>query len=203
MKKNNDMAEDKRYTFKEEVPEEDLHSKLDVDDHIYVSKKKIYGLPVVEFLLVILFISLLFALIFGVVSLNSGGSTPDVSKYSLVVAHSNELYGGKIASFSEYNSLEEAYSYQFTVKNANDIDINYYVKLTNNDYDFENNDMTLIKYQLIKNEEVVMEGHLKNSKENDLYKQKISSNSSDKYILKLWSTTTNNLELDFKVTVEA
>ncbi len=203
MKKKNDVGQDKKYTFKEEVPEEALHSKIDVDDHIYVSKKKIYGAPVVGFLLVILFISLLFALIFGIVSLNSGNSTPNVTKYSLVVAHSNDLYGGKIASFSEYNSPEKAYLYQFTVKNSNNIDINYYIKLMNNKYDFENNDMTLIKYQLVKNDEVVIEGNLKNSKENDLFKQKISSNSSDKYVLKLWSTTTNKLELDFKVTVVA
>lgn len=200
MKKKNNITEDEKYTFKEEVPEEALHSKIDVDDRIFVSRRRIYGLPVVKFLLVLLFISLLFALIFGFVSLNSGGE-PNVTKYSLVVAHSNELYGGAIDSFSKYNNLDSAYSYQFTVKNSNDIDITYYVKLINNEYDFDNTDMSLIKYQLINDDTVVKEGQLKNSKDNELYKCKVSSNSADKYVLKLWSTSADNLKLNFKITV--
>lgn len=204
MKKNSVKTED--LTFKEEVPDEELHSKLGVDDHIYITRQRFFGLPLLAFFGIVLGLSLLFSFLFSLVYVNSDKSDRPIgintSKYNLVVSHSNEQFGGVVSSFTKYNSDSNAFEYAFSVSNGNDVDLKYLVELINTDYKFEKPDMSLIHYNLLKNGESIKEGVLKNEETNRLYKTNIKSSSLDRYTIKLWSDTlTNKVNFKFKINV--
>lgn len=204
MKKNNVKAEE--LTFKEEVPDEELHSKLGVDDHIYITRRRFFGLPLLAFLGIVLGLSLLFSVLLSYVYVNNDKSDRPIgvinNKYNLVVSHSNEKFGGVIPSFANYSSDSKAFEYAFSVSNGNDIDLRYSVELINNNYKFEKPDMSLIHYNLIKNGESIKVGTLKNDETNRLYKTNIKSSVLDRYTIKLWSDSlTNKVNFNFKINV--
>lgn len=197
------MNEDDKYTFNEDVDERELHSKLNVDDHIYMSKKSFYGFPVLVALFILLLFSVITSLLFGFINLskNNGNDVSNVDHYDLIVIHTNSSFGGNIDTFSKYNALNKAYSYDFAVKNTNSINIDYEVDLVNNDYNFKKLDMSLIRYRLMKNDVVVREGSLKNQKTNNLLKDVSSSNSEDKFKIVLWNYDGSKAGLDFKINI--
>lgn len=195
-------------TFKEEVSENQLHSKLGVDDHIYVSSRHFFGLPLLAFLSVILGIASLFAIMLGVVFANSDKSDRPIgvftNKYNLVVTHTNDYYGGTISSFADYKTEKNSYNYSFSVNNTNDVDLKYSISFENTNYDFSKLDMSLIDYQLIRNGKVVKSGKFKNAVVNDLYDANISANSLDNYLIKVWSDNlTKKEKFSFKINVSA
>ena len=81
--------------------------------------------------------------------------------------------------------------------------MNYLVEFINPNYGNDGVDMELINYSLLKNNEIVSEGVLNNSTSNQLFKTDILSNSSDEYVLKIWSYKMDKkLKFDFKINVK-
>lgn len=205
-KKNNETNEIEKFTFEEEVPDEDLHSKLGVDDHIYVEGtiSKIKNIILI-LLAIFLILTSLFSLLFGFRTLDrdfkARRAATNVSQYNLLVVHSNGRYGGKIDSFSTHNSLEKAYSYNFSVSNKNPVDLKYSIQLNNLNFGNDNVDMKLINYQLYKNNSIVSEGNLENLKDYNLYDADIVSGTSDSYVIKVWSEKIKNSGFEFRINV--
>lgn len=93
--------------------------------------------------------------------------------------------------------------YKFDVTNNNSIALDYLVEFINPNYGNDGVDMTLINYKLLRNNEIVSEGVLSNSMTSQLFNTGILSNSSDEYVLKIWSYTMDKkLKFDFKINVK-
>lgn len=179
--------------FQEEVKDEELHSKLGTSDIIYENdsaRKRRTGFLI--FLSVLLILLSIFSIFFGFAYLDKNLSDKrhvTTVKYDLFVVHSNSDYGGVIPSFDKYNSMEKAYSYDFSVSNKNSVSLNYSVSLFALDFDNKNIDMTKISYALYRDNVVVQEGNLGNIRELSLYDTNCPSNTTSKYSIKLWSLT--------------
>ena len=187
-------------TFNEEVADEDLHSKLGVDDHIYV--RKFFGGPFLVALGVILILTSLFALMYGLFNSDKylDGRQIGVthSEYKLLVTHTTKQYGGTIDSFDKYNSLDKAFTYSFSVSNSNPIQLQYGISLTS-----LNNLKDDVHYQLVRNNQVVEEGLVNNKDTDTIYNTSISSSTVDKYEIKIWSNTKDSAQkYTFKVNVD-
>ena len=197
MKKNDEI-------FKEEVPEEELHSKIDVDDHIYVKRYGLFGGRVIIVLAIILALTALLSAIYGIFSLDKNSEGRDIgvitSKYQLVVIHTDDSYGGTIKSFSSYKNNDNYYSYNFSVSNKNDVDLKYDVSV--NKENGTTADLSLINYDLLKNNSIVKSGKLSNVKKNKIYGTDILKNTSDKYEIRFWSSNADiNASFVFKIEV--
>ncbi len=196
---------EKETLFNEEVAEEELHSKLGVDDHIYITNRRgIYGGPLLILFAVFLAFSALFALFYGLTSLNSDlngrniGVTVD--EYHLKVIHSNYSYGGKIESFSKYNNSSKVFNYKFSIVNNNAVDLDYSVVLQVKDKD-ENLNVNLINYSLLRNGITVQSGNL-SGLSNKLYSTTALKNSADEYEVRLWSNSINeDSGLNFRIKI--
>ena len=207
-KKNDFNVSTEDLIFEEEVGEEELHSKKNVSDIIYndfsVKRRRTNFLIVLAVILIIIsIISALMGFIYLDKDLKEKYNNPVTTKYDLFVSHSNGSYGGSISSFSDYRSLNSAYMYKFTVSNNNSVNLGYLVEFINPNYGNDGVDMVLINYSLLKNNEIVSEGVLINSTSHQLFKTDILSNSSDEYVLKIWSYEIDKkLKFDFKVNVK-
>ena len=125
-----------------------------------------------------------------------------VQKYDLFVTHSSGSYGGTIDSFSKYRNEKTAFSYEFSVSNNNPISLKYSIALNNSTFGSDDVDMSKINYKLYKDEQVIKEGNLFNSENNNLFAIAIPSDSTDKYIIKLWSFDLDKkLGFKFKINV--
>ena len=177
--------------FQEEVRDDELHSKLGTSDIIYENDKaRRRRTGFLIFLSVLLILLSIFSIFFGFAYLDkdlSDKRNVTTVKYDLFVVHSNSDYGGVISYFDKYNSLEKAYSYDFSVSNKNPVSLNYSVSLFALDFDNKNVDMTKISYALYKDNVVVQEGNLGNIRELSLYDTNCPSNTTSKYSVKLWS----------------
>lgn len=208
MKRKNDLnvpTED--LIFQEEVKDDELYCKKNVSDIIYNdSGVRIRRTRFLIMLAIILILISIISALIGFVYLDKDlkeNNNTIVTKYDLFVAHSNSFYGGNIDSFSNYSSLDKAYSYKFTVSNNNPVSLKYSVEFVNPNYGNDGVDMTLINYKLLKNNEIVSEGTLNNLKTDELYKADILSNSSDEYFIKVWSSKIDKeLKFDFQINVK-
>ena len=205
--KNDDRVKDdvKEETFKEEVPEEELHSKLGVDDHIYISNRKgLYGGSLLMIFAILLAFSALFATFYGLASLDSDLGKRDigvkVDEYRLKVIHSNYDYGGKIKSFSNYTSSDKYFSYKFSVTNENTVDLDYSVSLKVNDKS-DNLNLDLVNYTLLKNGVSVKSAKLSEA-DGSIYSATVLKKSMDEYELRIWGDdSVKDSSLKFKVEV--
>lgn len=183
--------EKKELIFNEEVPDDELHSKLGVDDHIYVTNRRgIFGGPLLIFLALFLAFSALFALMYGLVSLSGDSNRKigvNVDEYHLKVIHSNYSYGGTINSFSKYNSSTKYFNYSFSVDNNNSINLDYSVNLEIKEKS-NNLDLEKVNYTLLKNGIAVQSGTLSEF-DSELYSTTALKSSSDAYQIRLWSET--------------
>ena len=197
--KNDYMEDTEELTFNEEVSDEELHSKLGVDDHIYI--RKFFGGPFLVVLGVLLILTSLFALMYGLFNSDKylDGRQIGVthSKYKLLVTHTTSQYGGTIDNFSKYNSLDKAYTYSFSVSNNNPLQLQYGVSLTS-----KGNLNDDVHYQLVRNDQVVEEGLINKRESNTIYSTSISSNTLDKYEIKIWSNTNNGQNYTFKISID-
>ena len=205
-KKNDDYVTDTdELFFKEEVADEELHSKLGVDDHIYV--KKFFGAPFLIGLAIFLILTSLLAAILGLIIFDKELTGRPIgvfhNEYKLTVIHSNKAYGGTIKSFVNYDSSGNSYNYVFNVENKNDVDLKYSIQLENPNYGLDNIDQSKISYMLLKNQQVVKNGSLSNSKTNNLYDVTISGKSVDAYEIKIWGNNINkDLDFSFAINIE-
>ena len=189
--------------FKEEVPESELHSKLGVDDHIYISKRRgIYGGPLLMFFALFLAFAALFATFYGLVSLNKDLRDRHIGvvidEYHLKVIHTNDLYGGNIKSFSKYGSSDKYFSYKFSVVNENSVDLDYTMSLEAKNKS-SNLNLKSVNYPLLKNGDSIKSGKFSNF---GVYSVTCLKNSTDKYEIRLWSDgSIENSNLTFKVKV--
>ena len=191
--------------FEEEVPSSNLYSKRDVDDHIYVYtgfKNRVKFILLLALILIIL--SLLYA-VFGYKYLNKeynerqGMET--VIKYNLLVIHTNDLYGGYIKNFAGYTTSDDAYKYDFSVKNDNPVGLNYSIRI-NATTNVDDVSFSMINYSLSKNNSIVSSGSLEDVIGKDIYLTEILSRNEDNYVLKIWSDkVTSNVSLTYKVNV--
>ena len=199
---NKDVKEE---TFEEEVPDEELHSKLGVDDHIYVSGRKgIYGGSLLMLFAILLAFSALFATFYGLVSLNSDLGKRDigvkVDEYRLKVIHSNYDYGGKIKSFVNYNSSDKYFSYKFSVNNENTVDLDYSISLQVKEKS-DGLDLDLVNYTLLRNGVSVKSGKMSEVKEN-IYSTTIDQKSIDEYEIRVWGDSSiKDLGLKFRTEI--
>lgn len=192
-------------TFQEEVPENELHSKLGTSDIIYVDN----GVRIrrTRFLIVLAIILILLSVIsaffgFAYLDKDANNNSGIVTKYDLFVTHSSSDYGGSIKSFTKYNSLDNAFAYDFSVSNNNPVSLKYSVDIENINFNAVN-DISLINYALYRNDNVVSKGNLKNLVVNNVYTTSIGTNGSDKYVLKIWSSKLGDtLKFGFKVNIE-
>ena len=197
MKRNEEM-------FKEEVPEEELHSKIDVDDHIYVEHYSFFGGRVITILAVILALTALLSTIYGLLSLDKNLDNRNIGvitdEYHLTVIHSDDSYGGKIKSFTKYNNSKNYYSYKFSVANNNGIDLNYDVSIKRQKQTTA--DISLINYDLVKNGSIVKSGKLSDIDVNKVYGTAVLSKTTDEYEIRFWSSNVNeNASFVFKIEV--
>lgn len=205
MKSDNHVNDVKEDTFKEEVPEEELHSKLGVDDHIYVSNRNgLYGGTLLMLFAILLAFAALFATFYGLASLDSDLGKRDigvkVDEYRLKVIHSNYDYGGKIKSFSDYTSSEKYFSYKFSVTNDNTVDLDYSVSLKINDKS-DNLNLDLVDYTLLRNGVSVKSSKLSDV-DGNIYSATALKKSMDEYELRIWGDgSVKNSSLKFKVEV--
>lgn len=207
-KKNDFNVATEDLIFEEEVKEDELYSKKNVSDIIYddfsVKRRRINFLIVLAVVLII--ISIISALV-GFIYLDKGVkekyNNPVTTKYDLFVSHSNSSYGGSISSFADYRSLNNAYLYKFTVSNNNPITLNYLVEFINPNFGNDGVDMELINYNLLKNNVIVSEGVLSNFSTSQIFNTDILNNSSDEYVLKIWSYDIDKkLKFNFKINVK-
>lgn len=202
--KNDFDVETSDMIFQEEVPDNELHSKLGTSDIIYVDNgaraRRTRLLIVIAIILILLsVISAFFG--FAYLSKDSSNKSNIVTKYDLFVVHSNSDYGGNIKSFAKYSNLSNAYAYDFSVSNSNPVMLKYLVDIENTNYNSVN-DISLINYSLYRNDKVVSEGNLKNLVVNNIYNTSIGVNKTDKYVLKIWSSKFDkSLNFGFKVNI--
>ena len=208
MKKSDFDVEIDDLIFQEEVKDEELYSKRDVNDVIYndseIRRKRTKFLIILAVVLIIIsIISAIMGFVYLDKDLKQKNNNVVVQKYDLFVTHSNSSYGGEIASFDDHRKLDDAYSYKFTISNDNPIVLKYSVEFINSNYGNDNIDMTLINYKLLKNGEVVSDGFLSNMMINELYSTDILSNSTDEYVIQVWSLKlAKNLKFNFKINVK-
>lgn len=204
--KKNDF-EFESFVYDEEVSEDELYSKIDVDDRIYDKEKNTNVVKWLVGLAVVLMIVSLVSALFGFLKLsdeNNEGSGAEtiVTKYNLFVEHSNSLYGGKLESFENYSSLDKSFVYDFNVSNNNPVVLDYSIDFVNPNFGDDNVDMSLINYSLLKNDVVIAEGGLQNLSNFELYRTEILSNTSDNYVIKIWSDKIDNdLKFDFQINI--
>ncbi len=196
---NSRGIKDDEVIFNEEVKEDELYSKKDVDDHIYI--RKFFGGPLLITLGVILVLISLFSLLYGLLNADSDLNGRQIgvvhTKYKLLVTHSNNNYGGKIDSISEYVSSSDAYTYDFKVSNNRNVLLNYNVELVSTNF------IPDVSYQLVKNGEVVSENQINTSGKIKLYNTSINANTTDVYKIKIWSNTQDRTDsYEFKINVE-
>lgn len=191
--------------FQEEVNEDELYSKKNTSDIIYKEEDNGKSKFLVLLAIILILVSILSAImgfVFWDKDLKKENGNVAVTKYNLFIIHSNDLYGGSINSFSNYDSLSNAFSYKFVVSNSNPVTLDYSVELVNSNHDKDNVDMTLINYRLLKNGKIVNKGILSNLVTNKLYNTDILDNSSDEYIIQMWSSEINkNVKFDFSINV--
>ncbi len=202
MNEKNDIPSE-ALTFQEDVQENELHSKLDVDDRIFVTdnagKIRRTIILVISGLLILLS---LFSAIYGFNLIGNKITKYNVKNYNLVITHSSKSYGGTITSFENYNSKEKGYTYDFSVNNKNPISINYDIELFNPLFGSDKIDMKQINYSLLKNGKEEKSGLLKDSINNAIYKTTIESDKIDNYQIVLWSNKIEkNLSFSFKINV--
>lgn len=204
MKEKNNISSDD-LTFQEDVQENELHSKLDVDDRIYiktgVSRFRSVILLVISGLLILVS---LFAAIYGFNLMGNKikANRYDVKNYNLVVTHSSKSYGGTITSFEKYSTKDKGYTYDFSVSNTNSVPIKYNIELFNPLYGSDKVDMKLINYSLLKNGKEEKSGVLKDSLNNDIYSATIETSKNDTYQIVLWSNKIKkDLSFSFKINI--
>ena len=135
--------------FQEEVNEDELYSKKNTSDIIYKEEDNGKSKFLVLLAIILILVSILSAImgfVFWDKDLKKENGNVAVTKYNLFIIHSNDLYGGSINSFSNYDSLSNAFSYKFVVSNSNPVTLDYSVELVNSNHDKDNVDMTLINY---------------------------------------------------------
>lgn len=126
----------------------------------------------------------------------------NVIQYNLFVERFGSSYGGEIASFKEYDSLDKAFTYDFNVSNSNPVSLKYNLELVNSNFGLDNVDLSLINYSLVKNNVEVLSGTLSNVFNMNLYETDISSNAKDEYTLKLWSNEIDdNMKYSFRLNI--
>ena len=203
-KKINVKIDESEQLFNEEVAEEELHSKIDVDDHIYVRNKVgIFGNPILAFLAAALVFSALFATFYGLLSLDSDLEKRDIgvirNEYHLTVVHSDESYGGIIKNFKKYNSSSDAFSYNFSVANKNTVDLGYAVAVEKSSGSI---DLKKVNYKLLRNGSTIKSGTLADKKSNKIYDTTAIGNTTDEYEIRLWvDNATDDESLTFKIKV--
>lgn len=187
--------------YVEEVNENQLYDKKDRTDIIY-SKSYLSttrNVVLIIFMVLLLLISL-FSLIFGFVYFNKHIDNGDT--YTLFVVHSNDEYGGKQISFDEYNSFKNSYSYDFSVKNSNEVKLNYKIQIENTNFSSNNADYSKINYSLLNYNNVISEGKIINDNIFDVVSLDIEPNQNQQLVLKLWSDDVNqNLIYSFKINI--
>lgn len=200
MKKNNFSDSGVKVDYIEEVDEKQLFDKKSYSDIIYVNSKSSFVKRVLFIIFLFVFILLiLFLSIFGFSFFNKNVVDEE---YSLFLTHSNPFYGGENLIISDFNSIDDAYSYSFTVNNSNDVSLSYKVQVENVNYGFDNVEYTNINYSLLKYNDVVSSGVLEDKAILDIANIDISSNSNHQLTLKIWSNINDeNLEYSFKVKI--
>lgn len=205
---NSDSSSFDKYTFSEEVFDNDLHRMDEEDDLVYVKdvnhKKKLNILLVSAITLILC--SLLLSLL-GLVLADSDDNVPansDIVKYDLFVTHSNNYYGRNKVSFDDYSSLDKSLDYSFKIENKNTIDLAYKIKIYNPNFESDRIDMTLINYELLVNDEEFSNGKLRDMQDFVLIENNIHGGNSQNIVLKLWSSKVpKDRKFAFKVNVES
>lgn len=202
-KQKNDIDAEE-LTFLEEVSDSELHSKLGTSDIIYKDVGFSKRTKVLIVFAVLLILSAICSALFGFIYLDKEVKDTkeriNVVRYNLFVTHSSSSFGGNIESFENYNALNKAYSYSFSVKNDNSISLGYSIYFSSDDFV----DKSLINYQLLRNGMVVQAGNFVNSDVNKIFDTKIKSNGYDKYEIKIWSlkvpkSTSFKFKIDVRV----
>lgn len=206
-KKNDFEVSTDDLVFQEEVKDEELHSKLGTSDIIYVDNGKVrrrtrFLIFLAIFLILLSIVSAIMGFVYMDKELKAEQNNTKVQKYDLFVTHSSGSYGGTIDSFSKYRDEKTAFSYGFSVSNNNPISLKYSIALNNSTFGSDDVDMSKINYKLYKDDQVIKEGNLFNSENNNLFAIAIPSNSTDKYVIKLWSSDLDKkLGFKFKINV--
>lgn len=120
-----------------------------------------------------------------------------VGNSDLFVVHSKTTFGDVVANFTNYSSLDKAYSYKFYVENGENIDINYKVVLHRND----SSDISRVQYLVLQDGKEVFKGTLENKEDNILLSTKIMGNSLSNYEIKFWSNDALS-KLNFRINVD-
>lgn len=203
MKKNKLNDSVIKEEFVEEVSEHVLYDKKNQEDIIY-KKSVVLGVKakIIFIVLILLFLAVLSSLIFSLVfSNNTFFGNSKLIVHDLYVTHSNKNYGGEIKSFEDYLTIDDAFVYNFDVKNSASVDLNYKVQLENlkfnNDIDFSS-----INYILLDGQEQVVSGKISNNKVVDIADITIDANDVDNLVIKLWSSDrSNKINYKFKVNI--
>ena len=192
------------YTFREEVPDDNLYDKCNIDDLIYVKDRKFRRkMNFLIFLAIFFVVSSLILCLFGLAYTNKKVVVEEnIIEYDLLVSHTNNYYGRSAISFKDYSSLEKALDYSFKIQNNNDVVLDYKLVLNNPYFGQDGIDMSLINYKVMIDNNEVFSGNLENAKDVELGKTSISAYSIHDVTFKIWSSKIEgNNKFNFKIDV--
>ena len=192
------------YTFREEVPDDNLYDKSNIDDLIYVKDRKFRRkMNFLIFLAIFFVVSSLILCLFGLAYTNKKVVVEEnIIEYDLLVSHTNNYYGRSAISFKDYSSLEKALDYSFKIQNNNDVVLDYKLVLNNPYFGQDGIDMSLINYKVMIDNNEVFSGNLENAKDVELGKTSISAYSIHDVTFKIWSSKIEgNNKFNFKIDV--
>ena len=183
---------------KEPLENERFVDEIHENDIIVSKNKKMNILFIIISILLILF-SLLFLLYRkGIIIFNN---TYHVS-HNLFVVHANTSFGDKITDFSQYNTYDNSYVYNFSIHNNSDKKLFYEIVLEDINHNNEDSiNKNNINYALIKNSELLFKGKLSSKEKNVLASYSIFSNQVDIYEIRMWVDNNVSGSLEFKINV--
>lgn len=174
-------------SFEEEVPVSSLEPKKDPEIRV-VHKVNI----VVLILLFLSFGLLLFSLYYAFFREKTYVNLRTIQDGDIQVIHSKASFGDTVESFIKYNSEEKAHVYTFTIKNDNEHELNYNIKIIEmNVAGINKINAKELSYSLYKNGNRISMGTIAYLNNNILANERTIAKEQDKYELKLWSNTSS------------
>jgi len=183
--------------FEEEVLEHELEDRDDP------TIKVVHKINVIVLILFFLSLGLLiFSLYYAFIKEKTYINVRTIQDGEIAVIHSKADFGNAIESFVNYKNEGDASSYKFIVKNSNEHELNYKIKIIDQTSVVINRiNLNYLNYSLFKNNKKVSTGIISNINNNVLAYETTDANNKDEYEIKLWSTVVSQDGYKFRIEV--
>ena len=195
-KKNKILDIDENFNFVEEVPE----NQVPVYD--FEDPKKDKKVNILILIILLLSLSLFGGGLYYAFIKPNPKQMINFDLGDLFIVQSSVEFGDTIDSFLKHLSEETAAEYTFYVKNDNSEGINYRVKLVEKKQLFKNEiDISMLNYSLIKNNKEVSYGKIKKLKSGILVTTKVEKESTDYFVVRVWSDYPSDKYYKYEISV--